>query len=67
MTSHKSRIKVNVNVIVDVFTESHPEDIDEITMTDIIADHLDIENCEINDFEIRDVIQAEDVEVEIVK
>ena len=71
MTSHKTKVKVNLSVYVDVFTESHPEDIDDLTMKHIIADHLNGNYAEnfnaIKSFEIEDVIQAEDVEVEIVK
>jgi hypothetical protein len=40
MTEHESLVRVTLSVPVDVPTESHPEDIAEDTMREIIVDYL---------------------------
>jgi hypothetical protein len=40
MTEHESLTNVKLVIPVNVLTESHPEDIDEKTMKDIVASYL---------------------------
>lgn len=39
MTSHTTKVRVQMSFYVEVATESHPEDIDAISMRDIIIDN----------------------------
>jgi hypothetical protein len=40
MTEHETRVKVNMSVYVNVGTDSHPEDISEDIMKDILVTHV---------------------------
>jgi hypothetical protein len=37
MTEHETKVKVTLNVYVELDTDSHPEDIDENTMQDLLT------------------------------
>ena len=39
MTDHETKVQVFMSFFIDIATESHPEDIDESTMRDIVVEN----------------------------
>lgn len=61
-TEHESRVEVKMTVYVDIETDSHPEDIDEDTMKDILSAHVTDELKSLNSLAVDMAIDEWDFE-----
>lgn len=69
MTEHETKVQVFMSFFIDISTDSHPEDIDEATMRDIVAENAidylkqidigDVDKC-IDSYDFYQVTMFED-------
>ena len=65
MIEHETRMKVKMSFYINVSTESHPEDIEDDTMYDIIAPVLQQHIQELGEDDVKLLIDA--VEYDVIK
>jgi len=65
MIEHETRMKVKMSFYINVSTESHPEDIEDDMMYDIIAPVLQQHIQELGEYDVRLLIDA--VEYDVIK